>query len=285
MRFHEVVFCKNFAVNLMLFCQLHKLSYWWDNRSEFNHICKINQNYIIIITFMKLHEQNMLKHISVNYNYIKIIFFNWWNYFNSWTEWKSVTADVWIWHLKLEHAESQSLQHLVTCSENAWIWRRVKDSITIDCNDCAAAKISWKIHCEFKFNEKNSEEHLAIDFHDFKLNSEDFTFLMTITDHWSDFIWDFYFSNQTAQIIIQFLTFFFNFLKWQYKIEFKMMKMNEKLYTQKLKIRKFIKQQRMRIEFLLFYTQVLNDSSKYLKSVIKQKIIVMKSSFNLLKKL
>ena len=42
MRFHEVTFYKNFAVNLILLCQLHQLSYWWDNRSEFNHIYKIN---------------------------------------------------------------------------------------------------------------------------------------------------------------------------------------------------------------------------------------------------
>ena len=97
MRFHEIVFCKNFAVNLMLFCQLHKLSYWWNNRSEFNHIHKTNQNYITVIILMKLHEQNVLEHIFVNYNYIKTIFFNWWNYFNSWTEWKSVTVDVWTW--------------------------------------------------------------------------------------------------------------------------------------------------------------------------------------------
>ena len=125
----------------------------------------------------------MLKHISVDYNYIKTIFFNQWNYFNSWTEQKSVTADVWTWHLRLEHAESQSLQHLVTCSENAQIQRRVEDSITIDCNDCAAGKISQKIHCEFRFSEEDSEEHLAINFHDFKLSFENFTFLMIIINH------------------------------------------------------------------------------------------------------
>ena len=64
-----------------------------------------------------------------------------------------------------------------------------------------------------------------------------------------------------------------------------MMKMNEKLYTQKLKIRKFIKQQKIKVESLLLYIQAFNDSSKYLRSVIKQKIIIMKSSFKLLKKL
>ena len=129
---------------------------------------------------------------------------------------------MWTWHLKLEHAESQSLQYLITCFKNAWI-QKVQDSITIDCNNCAAEKISWKIHYEFKFNKKNSEKYLAIDFHNFKLSFEDFTFLMTITDHWSDFIWDFYFSSHTAKFVIQLLTFFFDFLKQQYKIELKMM--------------------------------------------------------------
>jgi len=63
------------------------------------------------------------------------------------------------------------------------------------------------------------------------------------------------------------------------------MKMNEKLYTQKSKIRKFLKQQNIRIKFLLLYTQAFNSSDEYSENVIKQKIIIMKNSFNLLKKL
>jgi len=58
----------------------------------------------------------------------------------------------------------------------------MKDSITINCDDCAAEKISQKIHHEFRFNEEDLEECLAVDFHDFKLNFEDFTFLIIITD-------------------------------------------------------------------------------------------------------
>ena len=134
----------------------------------------------------------MLKNIFNNF--IKTTFFNQQNYFNSWTECKLIIINMWIWHLKLKHAKSQFLQHLITCFKNVWIWE-VQDSITIDCDDCAAEKISWKIHHEFRFNEEDSEEHLTIDFHDFKLSFRDFTFLMIITDCWSDFIWDFYLSN------------------------------------------------------------------------------------------
>jgi len=74
LKFCDIVFCKNFTVNLILFYQFHKLSYWWNNRSEFNHIHQINQNYITVVILTELHEQNMLKHISINYNYMKIIF-------------------------------------------------------------------------------------------------------------------------------------------------------------------------------------------------------------------
>ena len=55
-RFHEIVFYKNFVVNLKSFCQFHNLNYWWDNRSEFNHIHKINQKFITVIILTKLHE-------------------------------------------------------------------------------------------------------------------------------------------------------------------------------------------------------------------------------------
>ena len=65
-----------------------------------------------------------------------------------------------------------------------------------------------------------------------------------------------------------------------------MMKMNRKLYTQKSEIKKFLEQQqKMKIEFFLLYIQALNDSGKHSENVIKQKIIIMKSSFNLFKKL
>ncbi len=59
--------------------------------------------------------------------------------------------------------------------------------------------------------------------------------------------------------------------------------MNRKLYTQKLKIRKFLEQQRIRVESLLFYIQILNDDAECSENMIKQKIIMMKKTFNLLK--
>ena len=64
-----------------------------------------------------------------------------------------------------------------------------------------------------------------------------------------------------------------------------MMKMNEKLYTQKSEIRRFLEQQFIQIESSSSHTQALNDSDECLRNVIKQKIIVMKNSFNLFKKL
>jgi len=81
------------------------------------------------------------------------------------------------------------------------------------------------------------------------------------------------------------LTFFFDYLKQQYKIEPKVMKMDGELYTQKLEVKRFLEQQYIKIESSLLYTQALNDSSKHSENVIKQKIIIMKSSFNLLKEL
>ena len=65
-----------------------------------------------------------------------------------------------------------------------------------------------------------------------------------------------------------------------------MMKMNEKLYTQKSEIKRFLEQQHfIQIEPSPPHTQALNGSDEHSENVIKQKIIVMKSSFNLLKEL
>ena len=67
------------------------MGYWWDNRPGFNHIHKTNQTYIIIAILKKIHDQNMLEYIPDKYT--KATFFNQQNYFNSWTECKSVISD------------------------------------------------------------------------------------------------------------------------------------------------------------------------------------------------
>ena len=64
-----------------------------------------------------------------------------------------------------------------------------------------------------------------------------------------------------------------------------MMKMNEKLYIQKSKIKTFFEQQKIRIKFSSFYIQTFNNNAEYLRDVIKQKIITMKKSSNLFKQL
>ncbi len=63
------------------------------------------------------------------------------------------------------------------------------------------------------------------------------------------------------------------------------MKMNEKLYTQKSAVRRFLEQQGMRVKPSSLYTQALNGSGERSEGVIKQKIIAMESSSNLPKEL
>ncbi len=59
----------------------------------------------------------------------------------------------------------------------------MKDSITINYNDCVIEKIKQKVHHELRFNEKDSEECLIINFHNFKLSFKDFISLIIITDY------------------------------------------------------------------------------------------------------
>ena len=192
----------------------------------------------------------MLKYIFNDF--FKTVFFNWQNYFNLWIKCKSIITDMWIWHLRLKHAESQSLQHLITCFKSAQI-QRMQDSITIDCNDCAAEKISWKICCKLRFNEKDSEEHLVIDFHDFKQNTEDFIFLMTIINYWSDFIWDFYLFRHTTKVVIKVLIFFLIILNSNIKSNSRWWKWIESCILKNWKSKNFLNSSK-RWELSLFYS-------------------------------
>ena len=63
------------------------------------------------------------------------------------------------------------------------------------------------------------------------------------------------------------------------------MEMDGELYTQKPKVRRFLEQQGIRVEPSPPYTQALNGGAERSGGVIKQKIIVMKKSSNLLKQL
>ena len=64
-----------------------------------------------------------------------------------------------------------------------------------------------------------------------------------------------------------------------------MMKMNRKLYTQKLKVKTFLEKQRIKVESSSLYIQTLNSDAECSRNVIKQKIIVMKKTSNLFKQL
>ena len=143
-----------------------------------------------------------------------------------------------MWYLRLDHSEPQALEHLVNYSKNA----QIQDSIIIKCNSCAAGKISQKIQHEARDLNEAPGEQLAINFHNFKKKFDDWTFLVTITDHWSGLIWDYYLTNHTLVAVIQVLKLFFGYLNQQFKIKSKMMKMNRKLYSQKPEIRRYLEQ-------------------------------------------
>ena len=62
----DIVYCKDFAANLVLFCQLRKYGIWWDNRPNYNQLQHTNFS---TITLLEDHyDQFILEYIPEKFS-------------------------------------------------------------------------------------------------------------------------------------------------------------------------------------------------------------------------
>jgi hypothetical protein len=71
---------------------------------------------------------------------------------------------------------------------------RIKGITTVECDACGISKAKRQIR---RFLREISEglgpgKRIAIDFHDFEEDEDNYNSLMLITDRWSGYMWDFY---------------------------------------------------------------------------------------------
>jgi hypothetical protein len=191
---------------------------------------------MIVAELQEKYHQFGLKYIPINVTDAAFITRR--NNFNSMTEQRPSKADATRWHLQLGHPGPQALEHLVICATGVGI----EGLLTIKCDACATAKAKRQIRRAPRDLHEGPGHRLAIDFHDYEPGYEGFNSLMLITDRWSGYMWDFYMTNREGKTIIRILEWFFRILKRQYSIQPRVIEMDNELFTQKRKVRKYLEE-------------------------------------------
>ena len=93
---------------------------------------------------------------------------------------------------------------------------------------------------------------------------------------------DFYLQDCIVDSIITVLSMFLSILENQYNLKLQVIECNNKLTSQKPKVKRYIKSLHIRIKPSLLYTQALNEGTKCLGGVVKQKIRSIRMHLKLL---
>ena len=122
-----------------------------------------------------------------------------------------------------------------------------------------------------------------VDFHDYEedsFNKEKSQ--MLITDKFSGFTWDFYFTgNRTASAIIKHLSAFVNFLKVQFNLTIKVIESDNEIFSVKPEVKRWCINKGIAIEPSAPDTQARNGGTKCSGGVVKEKARAMRLDANL----
>jgi len=272
---HDVAICPDLLCNLVSFRVLKQRGYWWDTQAEPTALKRPNGK--TIGELIEIYGQWVLEHQPL-YQTTKHVAIYAHNH-TSRTRRRPQKASALLWHKRLGHPGPAAIEHLVQQTEGV----RVKGVTTVECNSCGKAKVRRQISRAPRINEQGPAERLTIDFHSYEdqlYNKEKSQ--MLITDKYSGFQWDFYFTdNRTAKSIIKSLTNFFQFLKNQFGITPKVIEADNEITTVKPDVKRWLQTQGIVVEPSAPDTQAQNGGAERSGGVNKGKSRAMRLDANL----
>ena len=129
-----MIFCINFAINLILFSFLKKKNIYWD---IINNILFYKSDHLIVKTLKEIARQQMLEKIRLSS--ILVTSQICWKIF--WASHLSFTEDSTLWHAHMRHLKSMSLHKLDSICLDIALW----DSLITECKVCSLVKIKQQI--------------------------------------------------------------------------------------------------------------------------------------------
>jgi hypothetical protein len=273
MRLYDVAYCEGIVCNLVSLRILRQKGYHWDNKPKTTLLRRSDDS--ILCSLEEKYDQFVLEDISEDID--QAAFFTRRNNFNTWTKRKPQAGDAQLWHLRLGHPGPQALEHLVNSSQGV----RIKGITTVECNACGTCKAKRQIRRFPREIHEGPGKRIAIDFHDFEKDEDNYNSLMLITDRWSGYMWDFYLQDRSAASINTVLNTFLGLLKNQYDLKPQVIECDNELTTQKPAVKRYVESLHIRIEPSPPYTQALNGAAERSGGVVKQKIRSMRASSKL----
>lgn len=268
----DVALCKDFPCNLVSLRQLQKRGYWWDNRPQFN--CIRSHSNTVICQLVDRLDQFVIEEPQACQG---AAFTAHRHRYNTWTERRPAPVDARQWHLRLGHPGPQALEHLVNASQGV----RIKGITTVQCDDCAVAKIKRQIRRQPRDTGNGPGERLAIDFHDLPRDSDGRSSVMLVTDRWSGFIWDYYLVERRTGTVIAVLKHLFGLLDRQYQIKPRVIECDNEIPADKGPVFAYLSTQHVRLEPSSPYTPAQNGGAEISGHLIKVKARAMRTSARL----
>lgn len=160
---------------------------------------------------------------------------------------------------------------------------RVKGITTVQCNACGRAKSRRQIRRAPRLNDEGPGERIAIDFHEYEEGSSTKEkSQLLITDRYSRYAWDLYFTdNRPARSIIRRLGIFIHLQMKQFNITVKVIEADNEITIVKSEVQRWCTSLSIRIEPSAPDTQAQNRGTERSGGVIKEKARTVRLDANL----
>jgi hypothetical protein len=145
--------------------------------------------------------------------------------------------------MRMKHPEPSALEHLV----NAFKEMKIKSLIIIQYKTYALAKIRKQIKRAPRESDESSGKRIAVNFHNYASEINEYTFQVILTNRATDYVWDYYFVTRKFANLIKMFDAFFNIMEVYNFIKIKTVECNNEIEKHS-QVVKFIASKSIRIE-------------------------------------
>jgi hypothetical protein len=267
----DVAICPDILCNLVSFRCLRQMGIYWNTQDEPTTLRRADGTLLGMVE--QIHGQWVLEYHPTPQPIQAAL------HTNSRTARASQRVSAITWHKRLGHPGPAAIEHLVQQTQGV----RIKGITTVQCNACGIAKAKRQIRRTPRNNDLGPGERLALDFHSYeKQEVTKERSQMLVSDRFSGFQWDFYFTdNRPASSIIEKLKIFFTFLDVNLHIKVKVIEADNEITTVKPAVLRWINTQGIVVEPSAPDTQAQNGGAERSGGVNKEKARAMRLDANL----
>jgi hypothetical protein len=183
-----------------------------------------------------------------------------------WTKKAPKTGTAQRWYMRMGYPEPSALEHLI----NAFKGMKIKGLIIVQYRAYTLAKIRKQIKRTLKESDESPRKCIAVNFHNYAFEINEYTFQMILTNRATGYVWDYYFVTRKSADLIRIFNAFLNIMEVYNFIKVKTIKCNNEIEKHS-QVAKFLAFKSIRIKPSAPNTQGQNGGAKRSKGVLKDK--------------